>query len=98
MTAVKLIAASVLLLSAASTYKEHHDRSTSSYSPTDTARRRLESVGDNVPTYMTSLLEDLNARKKLMDETPANEVKYWFEYTGPLQVSRHFQSLRLSLN
>jgi len=36
---------------------------------------------------MKALMEDLAARKKLFDETPPEEVKYWFEYTGPLQVS-----------
>ncbi len=35
---------------------------------------------------MKGLMEDLKARKKLMEETPPEEVKYWFEYTGPLQV------------
>jgi len=39
------------------------------------------------PSYMKDLMEDLTARKKLMEETPPEEVKYWFEYTGPLQVS-----------
>lgn len=35
---------------------------------------------------MKDLMEDLKARKKLMEETPPEEVKYWFEYTGPLKV------------
>ena len=43
------------------------------------------------PSYMNGLMDDLKARKKLMEETPLEEVKYWFEYTGPLQVrSTHF--------
>jgi hypothetical protein len=42
---------------------------------------------ENPPSYMKDLLEDLKSRTKLMDETPPAEVKYWFEYTGPLQVS-----------
>ncbi len=41
----------------------------------------------NPPSYMKDLTEDLKARRKLMEETPPEEVKYWFEYTGPLQVS-----------
>lgn len=49
--------------------------------------RRLSSKEDP-PSYMEDLFEDLKARKKLMEETPPEEVKYWFEYTGPLQV-RH---------
>ena len=49
--------------------------------------RRLTAVmGDVVPSYMNDLNRDLEARKKLFDETPPEEVKYWFEYTGPLQV------------
>lgn len=44
----------------------------------------------NPPSYMTGLMEDLKARRKLMEETPPDEVKYWFEYTGPLQVRFSF--------
>ena len=39
------------------------------------------------PSYMRKLWEDLTARKKLFEETPEEEIKYWFEYAGPLQVS-----------
>mmetsp|Transcript_34732 Transcript_34732/g.73290 ORF Transcript_34732/g.73290 Transcript_34732/m.73290 type:complete len:765 (+) Transcript_34732:114-2408(+) len=46
--------------------------------------RRLAETGKN-PSYTKDLMEDLKARKKLMEETPPEEVKYWFEYTGPLQ-------------
>ena len=53
----------------------------------NTMSRRLQALGDAVPNYMTHLMDDLAARKKLFDETPPEEVKYWFEYTGPLQVS-----------
>ena len=63
----------------------------------DTSRRRLSEISEyaawsssSVPTYMNGLMEDLAARKKLFDETPPEEVKYWFEYTGPLQVSYLF--------
>jgi hypothetical protein len=49
--------------------------------------RRLTALGDTVPSYMDALMADLRARKKLFEETPPEEVKYWFEYTGPLQVS-----------
>ncbi len=52
-------------------------------------RRRLATViPDFIPSYMTDLLQDLQARTKLMEETPPEEVKYWFEYTGPLQVGQ----------
>ena len=50
----------------------------------DNSHRRLSST--DPPSYMTDLFADLKARKKLMEETPPEEVKYWFEYTGPLQV------------
>ena len=56
-------------------------------------RRRLTAVmGETIPSYMNDLMEDLKGRKKLFEETPAEEVKYWFEYTGPLQVSRNNSS------
>ena len=42
---------------------------------------------ENPPSYMKDLFADLKERTKLMEETPPAEVKYWFEYTGPLQVS-----------
>ena len=42
---------------------------------------------EDPPSYMKELFEDLKGRKKLMEDTPPEEVKYWFEYTGPLQVS-----------
>ena len=47
--------------------------------------RRLESA--NTPSYMNGLVADLQARKQLFDDTPEQEIKYWFEYAGPLQVS-----------
>lgn len=49
--------------------------------------RRLQALGDTIPSYMNHLMTDLKERKKLFDETPPEEIKYWFEYTGPLQVS-----------
>ena len=32
------------------------------------------------------LFQDLTKREKLFADTPPEEVKYWFEYTDPLQV------------
>lgn len=51
-------------------------------------RRRLTAVMSetNPPSYMATLFNDLNARNKLFDDTPPEEIKYWFEYSGPLQV------------
>jgi hypothetical protein len=80
MTWLKVAAASVFLLSAVSTYKYQMASSL--------ANRRLTQVssGSSIPSYIKPLMEDLKERKKLMLETPPEEVKYWFEYTGPLQV------------
>jgi len=49
-------------------------------------RRRLTAViGEIIPSYMKELNVDLAERNKLFDDTPPEEVKYWFEYRGPLQ-------------
>ena len=66
----------------------HDGRSSSSSSSSSPPpRRRLTAVmGDTIPSYMKTIMQDLKARKKLFDDTPPEEVKYWFEYTGPLQV------------
>ena len=54
---------------------------------TQNGGRRLSEISKkNPPSYMKELMKDLEARTKLMTETPPEEVKYWFEYTGPLQV------------
>ena len=59
----------------------------SSPSSAQQQHRRLSEISKkNPPSYMKDLMDDLNARTKLMKETPPEEVKYWFEYTGPLQV------------
>lgn len=44
---------------------------------------------DEHPSYMRKLFDDLTSRKKLFEETPPEEIKYWFEYAGPLQVRLH---------
>lgn len=89
-TAVKLCAAVAFLYAAVA-------KSTSSVRIVDDSSemaspsfhgRRLQAVGDEVPVYMKHLMNDLAARKKLFEDTPPEEVKYWFEYAGPLQVSR----------
>jgi hypothetical protein len=56
-------------------------------SPSDLHGRRLSAMGDTIPSYVEPLMADLKGRKKLFEETPPEEIKYWFEYTGPLQVS-----------
>jgi len=81
MMLLKLAASSLLLWSAFSTYQSN------SVSNSSISHRRLTqvSVGDYMPAYMKSLMDDLKKRRKLMEETPPDEVKYWFEYAGPLQ-------------
>ena len=82
LTAMKLVAAGAFLFSAVTTYTHRNA------APEAAPHRRLTQVvvGDAIPTYMDPLMKDLKARKKLMEETPPEEVKYWFEYTGALQV------------
>ncbi len=98
----KVVASVLLLISSLSTYTSHYlqrqaakEHALSSSSTTtlrlndQSSRRRLSFLGGDdsaVPSYMMDLFEDLKARKKLFDDTPPEEVKYWFEYTGPLQV------------
>ena len=88
---LKLVCSAVLLFSSIRTYQSHH---AASYFDGDNglgsagARRRLSASysADAPPSYMKDLMKDLKERQKLFDETPPEEVKYWFEYTGPLQV------------
>eukprot|EP00977_Amphora_coffeiformis_P020855 scaffold8602_cov196-Amphora_coffeaeformis.AAC.13 len=60
--------------------------SSSSSSIVELAHRRLAETG--IPTYIQPLLQDLEDRRKLFSESEV--IKYWFEYTGPLQVSFSF--------
>mmetsp|Transcript_81442 Transcript_81442/g.122362 ORF Transcript_81442/g.122362 Transcript_81442/m.122362 type:complete len:742 (-) Transcript_81442:95-2320(-) len=77
-TVAKSLVACAFLYSAATTFSNGN-------TTVEEPRRQLSMVGDSTPTYMEPLLKDLRERKKLFDETPPEEVKYWFEYTGPLQ-------------
>ena len=86
-TVVKLTVAAALFVSSISNYASHLSSVGIGQDTASPARRRLLNVdGSEVPSYMNALMDDLVARKKLFDETPPDEVKYWFEYTGPLQV------------
>eukprot|EP00526_Cylindrotheca_closterium_P007086 CAMPEP_0113607150 /NCGR_PEP_ID=MMETSP0017_2-20120614/3230_1 /TAXON_ID=2856 /ORGANISM="Cylindrotheca closterium" /LENGTH=740 /DNA_ID=CAMNT_0000515733 /DNA_START=110 /DNA_END=2332 /DNA_ORIENTATION=- /assembly_acc=CAM_ASM_000147 len=79
MAIFKTLAGIAFLASAVTTFVNNGDES-------EFPRRRLTMVvGDSVPSYMNHVMKDLKDRKKLFDETPPEEVKYWFEYTGPLQ-------------
>lgn len=88
MTLAKLAIAFVLVISATQTYNSNAVKqiSKSSSSSVMHARRRLDAIAGNVmPSYMNPLFDELRARKKLFDDTPEKEIKYWFEYTGALQ-------------
>lgn len=83
MTLLKCVAACAFLYSALSAW---NNNGATIVNTSSTARRQLTMLGDTIPSYMESLMKDLRERQKLFDETPPEEVKYWFEYTGPLQV------------
>ena len=85
-TLLKTAAASALLYSAVSMTNRE---------PQQAHRRRLSMMGDGIPSYMDPLMQDLRDRKKLFDDTPPEEVKYWFEYSGPLQVSIVFWDMEI---
>ena len=74
---------------AAATSLEQQQQQDDRSSGTEMRHRRLLEVDGNTPTYMKPLMKDLQEREKLFAETPPEEVKYWFEYTGPLQVRRN---------
>ena len=85
--AAKMFVACAFLVSAATTFISNNNNDSSlqevaSFHP----RRQLSMVGDSTPSYMEPLMKELRERKKLFEDTPPEEVKYWFEYTGPLQV------------
>ena len=95
--ALKLLAASAVLLQVVNTYTGATAAETAQDVPASAGagaaeeasqqqrRRRLQDA-DNAPSYMAPLFDELKERRKLMEETPPEEVKYWFEYAGPLQV------------
>lgn len=87
MSVLKSLAACALLFSAYATWNGNTTTGSSTMDLGRSSRRQLSAVGDAVPKYMEGLMKDLRERQKLFEETPPEEVKYWFEYTGPLQVS-----------
>jgi hypothetical protein len=100
-TTIKCLLSTVLLISAffyssvdhhqqelAMDAIDHFPHEETSESSQHYHRRLSMIVGDTIPQYMENLMKDLRERKKLFQETPPEEVKYWFEYTGPLQVRR----------
>jgi hypothetical protein len=89
-TALKLLAAAGFAAGALSRYSISTETAHTELSEAEPMpHRRLSEVtlvGDAVPPYMDKTLQDLKDRQKLFDETPEKEIKYWFEYTGALQV------------
>jgi hypothetical protein len=91
MSIVKFTLSALFLLSSVSLYRSAVPTEESSWIFSSMANhRKLTQIimGDTIPAYIQPLLEELKGRKKLMEETPPEEVKYWFEYTGPLQVRK----------
>ena len=88
MTSLKLAAAGFFFWSALSKVLSNSATTDSSMTVLSAKdeHRRLLAVGDDIPSYMKNLMNELHNRKKLFEDTPPEEVKYWFEYTGPLQV------------
>jgi len=84
MTFLKTLVACAFCYNAFVTYQGNHGGDVVAGGESS-PRRQLSMVGDGIPAYMDGLMKDLRERKRLFDETPDEEVKYWFEYTGPLQ-------------
>ena len=84
-TGLKSLAAGVFFYSAYMTWR--NDSGADVMDPGRAFRRQLSIVGDSIPLHMEGLMKELRERQKLFEETPPEEVQYWFEYTGPLQVS-----------
>ena len=80
-TALKLLCSAALLVGAAHTVYTNGGSEGS-----NAARRRLLT---SKPSYVDDINQELKDRQKLFDETPPEEVKYWFEYSGPLQVGQY---------
>ena len=86
-TGLKSLAAGAFFYSAYLTWHNNSNNGAAVMDPGMASRRQLSIVGDSIPLHMEGLMKELRERQKLFEETPPEEVKYWFEYTGPLQVS-----------
>ena len=97
-TTLKLMASAALCFQAFSMHQQRTEMSVMQEDHLEaeqhaTHRRLLESdvpaAAQNSPLapYLSTLFQDLRKREKLFADTPPEEVKYWFEYTDPLQVS-----------
>jgi hypothetical protein len=67
-------------------YQSESNADASTKTEMQRGRRLLQTDDIEVPSYMQSTMADLEARYALFDNTPPQEIKYWFEYAGPLQV------------
>ena len=84
---LKSLAAGAFFYSAYMTWHNNNNNGAAVMDPGMASRRQLSIVGDSIPLHVEGLMKELRERQKLFEETPPEEVKYWFEYTGPLQVS-----------
>jgi len=91
-TGLKLAAAVGFLLSAITSLPNNNNNQRGYVAAAEEPHRRLSEAKTGIsnapPSYMGPLMKDLRDRKKLFEDTPPEEVKYWFEYTGPLQVGQ----------
>ena len=89
-TVLKLCVSTVLILSSVYTVGTRFivDKASSS-----STHRRLSLLhnnnnnnDDSLLYYVKDIKQELKDRQKLYDDAKPNEVKYWFEYSGTLQV------------
>lgn len=87
LSCVNLILAGSIVYVAFETVHSPFESTSDAYKEIEFPHRRLQEtkVVDTVPSYMEPMMNDLEDRRKLFKEAPQEEVKYWFEYTGPLQ-------------
>lgn len=79
----KIIIAGLMVLSGVNHFSSTVVNSAGDDGSVEVSHRRLAEAS-SFP-YMQSFMDDLAARKKLFEESEV--MKYWFEYTGELQVS-----------
>ncbi len=93
-TSAKLIAAALLCWNAQTIYFSSNE--TNQLPVESLQHRRLTEVdtphmpaaaqSSPLAPFLAPLYQDLHEREQLFANTPPEEVKYWFEYAGPLQV------------
>ncbi len=94
-TSAKLIAAALLCWNAQSMIYSANETNPSPVVSSLQHRRLTEVDTTHMPAaaqssplapFLAPLYQDLHEREQLFANTPPEEVKYWFEYAGPLQV------------